>query len=113
MKKRGNLTSTGLRVSASELAQMGVCERQMVFEQHYGKRRTQVQRQAIRRGQHVHRRFYRDRHLDESAKWHSVTTTRMASILYGWLKQAVRSTLSPLRWCIALWVKVMERSNGS
>ena len=47
-------------VSASELAQMGVCERLGVFEHRYGKRSTASQRAAMRRGSTEHRRFYRD-----------------------------------------------------
>lgn len=47
-------------VCASELAQMGVCERFVVFEHRYGKRTTIVQRAAIRRGLQAHERFYRE-----------------------------------------------------
>ena len=47
-------------VSASELAQMGVCERLVMFEHHHGKRSTAIQRAAIRRGVREHDRFYRD-----------------------------------------------------
>lgn len=47
-------------VSASELAQMGVCERLVVFEHRHGKRTTTDQRAAIRRGLRAHEQFYRD-----------------------------------------------------
>lgn len=47
-------------VSASELAQMGVCERLLVFEHRYGRRHTAAQRAAIRRGLKEHDLFYRD-----------------------------------------------------
>ena len=47
-------------VSASELAQMGVCERLVVFEHRYGKRSTALHRAAIRRGLKEHNRFYLD-----------------------------------------------------
>lgn len=47
-------------VSASELAQMGVCERLVVFEHHYGKRPSPEQREAIQRGLTEHKRFYLD-----------------------------------------------------
>lgn len=47
-------------VSASELAQMGVCERLVVFEHRYGKRTTIAQRAALRRGLLAHDRFYRE-----------------------------------------------------
>ncbi|MEI8158615.1 MAG: hypothetical protein WCH60_17265 [Burkholderiales bacterium] len=45
-------------VSASELAQMGVCERLVVFEHRYGKRLSLVQHQAIKRGLRAHTRFF-------------------------------------------------------
>lgn len=54
-KKRKSKT-----VSASELAQMGVCERLVVFEHHHGRRSTAIQRTATRRGMREHDRFYRD-----------------------------------------------------
>ncbi|HRH86779.1 MAG TPA: hypothetical protein PLO41_08015 [Rubrivivax sp.] len=44
-------------MSASALAQMGVCERLVVFEHHDGKRLTLAQRVALRRGLSAHRRF--------------------------------------------------------
>lgn len=47
-------------VRASELAQMGVCERLVVFEHRYGKRHTAAQRTAIRCGLQAHERFFRD-----------------------------------------------------
>jgi len=56
-------------VSASELAQMGVCERLVVFEHRYGKRRTMEQQLAIKRGLLAHERFYRERHRDSIRPW--------------------------------------------
>ena len=47
-------------VSASELAQMGVCERLVVFEHRYGKHSAASQRAAIQRVLKEHDRFYRD-----------------------------------------------------
>jgi hypothetical protein len=44
-------------VSASALAQMGVCERLVVFEHAEGKRPTPEQRAALRRGLLAHRQF--------------------------------------------------------
>lgn len=44
-------------VSASALAQMGVCERLVVFEHFEGKRPTAVQRVALERGLRAHRQF--------------------------------------------------------
>ena len=47
-------------ISASELAQMGVCERLVVFEHKYGKRPSPEQREGIQRGLIEHERFYQD-----------------------------------------------------
>lgn len=47
-------------VRASELAQMGVCERLVVFEHRFGKRSTEHQRRAIKRGLAAHDQFYRE-----------------------------------------------------
>lgn len=44
-------------VSASELAEMGVCERRMVVEQRYGRIFTASQCEDIRRGLHLHAVF--------------------------------------------------------
>ena len=39
---------------------MGVCERLVVFEYRYGKRRLPEQQAAIKRGRREHERFYRE-----------------------------------------------------
>lgn len=46
-------------VSASELAQMGVCERLIKFEHKYGKAITKAQSLAMKRGQRAHEQFLR------------------------------------------------------
>jgi hypothetical protein len=51
-----------LGVSASELAQMGVCERLVKFEHDCGRRRTAEQLLAMERGRRAHQRLYRHRH---------------------------------------------------
>jgi hypothetical protein len=58
--KRKSRKKDAKTVSASELAQMGVCERLVVFEHRFGKRHTAAQRAAIRRGLKEHGRFFRD-----------------------------------------------------
>jgi len=45
-------------INASELAQLGVCEQLIVFERTYGKKKNPEQRQAIARGNALHRAFY-------------------------------------------------------
>lgn len=112
MKRTGNPPSAPLQVSASELAQMGVCERLVVFENRYGKRRTVLQQRAIQRGLRAHLRFYH-RHFDASADGRTAITTRIASVVYGWLRRAAGSPLWPLRWCIARRTKAVGRSDGN
>jgi hypothetical protein len=58
--KRKTRRKRSKAVSASELAQMGVCERLVFFEHYYGKRITASQRAAIERGLEEHARFYRE-----------------------------------------------------
>lgn len=47
-------------VSASELSQMGACERLVLFEAKYGKRMNRCQQEAIERGRREHAKFFRD-----------------------------------------------------
>lgn len=78
-------------VSASALAQMGRCERLMLFEHQHGCRRTASQREDRLRGLAAHRRFERD------------GLEAMASVdhLRGrWLARVVvRLVAAVLRWC--------------
>jgi hypothetical protein len=50
----------GRSVSASELAQMGVCEQRVLLEHLHGKRRTKQQRADMACGDAEHLRFYRE-----------------------------------------------------
>lgn len=47
-------------VSAAELAQMGTCERLVLFEAKHGKRMSRSQREAIERGRRHHAAFFRE-----------------------------------------------------
>ena len=47
-------------VSASELSQMGACERLVLFEAKYGKRMSRCQQEAVERGRREHAKFFRD-----------------------------------------------------
>ena len=49
------------RVSASELAQMEVCERRVLLQHRHGVQPTRAQTQARRRGLRLHRRFHLER----------------------------------------------------
>ncbi len=68
-----------MSVSASELAQMGVCERLVVFEHRYGRRRTVEQQRAVARGRLAHERFYRARRTS-SARY---SGWRAAALVYA------------------------------
>ncbi len=72
-------------VCASELAQMGVCERLVVFEHRYGKRSTEHQRRAIKRGLAAHDQFYREGVLASNAPGSSEKKGRcyIATLIYG------------------------------
>lgn len=58
MGKRLRRSDSGRMVSASDLAQMGRCERLVVFEQLHGRRRNARQQRAWERGRIEHRLFY-------------------------------------------------------
>ncbi len=60
MGKRSRRSDNGRMVSASDLAQMGRCERLVVFEHLHGSRRTAEQQRARARGLVEHERFYRE-----------------------------------------------------
>ena len=47
-------------VSASELAQMGACERLVLFEARHGRRKSPCQQEAIKRGTAEHDKFFRN-----------------------------------------------------
>lgn len=58
MKVSGKDDGQSPSVSASELAEMGVCERLVLLEHKYGKRITLERRSARNRGRQAHQRFY-------------------------------------------------------
>ena len=60
MGKRSRHSANNRMVSASELAQMGRCERLVMFEHRHGSRRTARQQRARERGMVEHERFYRE-----------------------------------------------------
>ena len=60
MGKRSRRSADDRMVNASDLAQMGRCERLVVFEHLYGCRRTARQRDARARGLVEHEQFYRE-----------------------------------------------------
>lgn len=64
-------------VSASELAQMGVCEQLVQFEHLYGRRRSAGQLADMARGDREHRRFFREGALERKGPCF------IATLVYG------------------------------
>jgi hypothetical protein len=60
MKRNGFDRQDDGYVSASELAEMAVCERRVWFDTTVGRAETQAQRQAKERGLQEHARFYQE-----------------------------------------------------
>ena len=60
MGKQSRRSADSRVVSASDLAQMGRCERLVAFEYRHGSRRTARQRRARARGLVEHSQFYRE-----------------------------------------------------
>lgn len=92
-----------LSVSASELAQMGVCERLVVFEHRYGKRRTVEQQRAVVRGRLAHARFYRERY-EGSACW--------GRCVVRYFSYHVRRLWCVLIRCAVRWLQSAELRDG-
>lgn len=66
-------------VSASELAEMGVCERRVLLAQRHGTWHTTAQEKAMRRGLRAHERFHRDglavrEAVQRRGRWISLTS---------------------------------------
>lgn len=85
-------------VSATQLAQMGVCEKLVVFEDRHGRRPTALQRIALKRGLRAHRQFLRQ------------ARTSPGGVVDLVLGQVVRVALVAsrrfVRWCRALWRRI-------
>lgn len=97
-------------LSASELAQMGVCERLVVFEHRHGKRSTPAQRAAIRRGLVEHGRFYVNGMRESRKKGRCY----IATLIFGfsWETEALRAfrdrilrPYAPGRWLICAYYR--------
>ena len=113
MGKRSRRTVSGRMVSVSDLAQMGRCERLVVFEQLYGSRRTARQRQARARGLVEHEQFYREG-IAASAQADRNGRCFIATCLFGeaWQTEVLRrfrdEALRPSawgRWVIRLYYR--------
>ena len=104
MKRAGIPPQDGRRVSASVLAQMGVCEKRVVFEQRYGRRRTLAQLEALQRGLRAHQRFFHDGHLVPGG--HQRRLSRSAALRPG---HRVVSALSALLVYLTMVVRIAWR----
>ena len=100
-KSKPENRTTGIQVSASALAQMGVCERRIVFEQRVGKRPTREQQQAMQRGLRAHRRFFREGSVG----------TAVAVPARSVLRMICRLIRRPIGWFISHCVKIVAHRN--
>lgn len=76
-------------VSATELAQMGTCERMIWLEQRMGRRRTAQQEAAVRRGLAEHARFFdQSKRLMNSKSEHRTGRCFVATMLLAQRPQA-------------------------
>ena len=89
----------GSRVSATQLAQMGVCEKLVVFEHRHGKRPSEAQKVAIERGLRAHKRFHRQA---------STSGDGFVELVLGQVARVVGAAGHCLvRWWLALWQRVL------
>lgn len=91
MGMRSRRSTNGRMISASDLAQMGRCERLVLFEHLYGSRCTARQQRARERGLVEHERFYREG-LAASAQAARKGRCFIATCVFGegWQTQVLR-----------------------
>ncbi len=103
MGTRSRRSANGRMVSASDLAQIGRCERLVLFEHLYGSRRTARQQRARARGVIEHEHFYREG-LAASAQAARKGRCFIAACVFGeaWQTQVLRQfrdvALRPSVW---------------
>lgn len=85
----------GSHVSASQLAQMGMCETLVVFEHRYGKRPRPSQRLALKRGRRAHQRFLRQAGPN--------TPPALGSLSRSIARVVAESLRSCMLWCRVAW----------
>ena len=94
---RNKLRGKGSRVSATQLAQMGVCEKLVVFEHRHGKRPSGAHRVALERGLRAHRQF-----LQQASR----TTAGLADVV---LEVVVRLAVAAGRCFMRWWLTLRRR----
>lgn len=85
-------------VSASELAEMGVCERRVLLAHRHGPRRTSTQRRAMQRGLRAHERFHHDGLAAMEAASRRHGPTAFASLSRWFVALCARIALDALRF---------------
>lgn len=104
MKYRGKRHRADAMVSGSELAQMGRCERLVVFEQRQGQRRLPHQEAARRRGIAAHALFEQEGFGARAAGSRHAGSCIVAKLLFAeaWQTQVLRrfrhEVLRPRGW---------------
>lgn len=98
-------------VSATELAQMGFCEKQVLLNHLYGKRTTSEQRDSMARGQAAHQQY-----LDEGMTSTADRRCFVASCVFGpeavetqvlrAYRDAVLSRQCWGRWAVAVYYRI-------
>lgn len=94
-------------VSASELAQMGVCEQLVQFEHLYGRRRSAGQLADMTRGDREHQRFFREGALERKGRCFIATLVygegREVSLLRSFRDRVLRPTALGRRLILAYY----------
>lgn len=85
-----------LHVSASQLAQMGVCEKLVVFEHRFGKHPSRSQWLALERGRRAHERPLRQASPNLRDALSSVVSWNITRIVQASLRRCVQ-------WCRVAW----------
>jgi len=77
-------------VNASELAQLGVCERRLLFEHEFGPRHSDARDAALRRGSSAHDMFYADALSQQGGRRQTAAgPCFIASAVYGESRETV------------------------
>ena len=84
-------------VSASELAEMGVCERRVLLAHRDGPKWTSAQRRAMRRGLRAHGQFYRDGLTAREAESRCLCPVALASLARSFVWGCLQTVLALLR----------------
>jgi hypothetical protein len=84
-------------VWASELAEMGACERRVLFAARYGRRLSAAQAAAARRGVLAHAQFRRD-----AGPSGADVAPQAAGCLFRFLSVAIGALIKPFNWLALL-----------